>query len=41
MAGIAWVARLAEAQLFNVDTTKPIDFDAVTAWLRAVMAGGA
>jgi len=32
---------LRRGPLFDVDTTKPIDFDAITAWLRAVMAGGA
>lgn len=29
---------LRRGPLFDVDTTKPIDFDAITAWLRAVMA---
>ncbi|WP_246135701.1 ROK family protein [Mesorhizobium intechi] len=32
---------LRRGPLFDVDTTKPIDFDAITAWLRATMAGGA
>lgn len=32
---------LRRGPLFNVDTTKPIDFDAITAWLRAKMAGDA
>jgi glucokinase len=32
---------LRRGPLFDVDTTKPIDFDAVTAWLRAVMTDGA
>lgn len=31
---------LRRGPLFDVDTTKEIDFDAITAWLRAVMAGG-
>ncbi|RUT95079.1 transcriptional regulator, partial [Mesorhizobium sp. USDA-HM6] len=26
---------LRRGPLFDVDTTKPIDFDAITAWLRA------
>ncbi|WP_436159581.1 ROK family protein [Mesorhizobium sp. LjRoot246] len=30
---------LRRGPLLDVDTTKPIDFDAITAWLRAVMAG--
>ncbi|QKC81684.1 ROK family protein [Mesorhizobium sp. NZP2077] len=29
---------LRRGPLFDVDTTKPIDFDAITAWLRTVMA---
>ncbi|WP_033838683.1 ROK family protein [Mesorhizobium loti] len=32
---------LRRGPLFDVDTTKPIDFDAITAWLRTVMANGA
>ncbi|WP_245318098.1 MULTISPECIES: ROK family protein [unclassified Mesorhizobium] len=32
---------LRRGPLFDVDTTKLIDFDAITAWLRATMAGGA
>lgn len=32
---------LRRGPLFDVDTTKPIDFDAITAWLRAAMASGA
>ncbi|WP_027054344.1 ROK family protein [Mesorhizobium erdmanii] len=32
---------LRRGPLFDVDTAKPIDFDAITAWLRSVMAGGA
>ncbi|WP_137934998.1 ROK family protein [Mesorhizobium comanense] len=31
---------LRRGPLFDVDTTRPIDFDAITAWLRAVMANG-
>ncbi len=30
---------LRRGPLFDVDTTKPIDFDAITAWLREVMRG--
>lgn len=32
---------LRRGPLFDVDTTKSIDFDAITAWLRAVMVDGA
>ncbi|WP_032926500.1 ROK family protein [Mesorhizobium loti] len=32
---------LRRGPLFDVDTTKPIDFDAITAWLRTVMTNGA
>ncbi|TPN90069.1 ROK family protein [Mesorhizobium sp. B1-1-5] len=30
---------LRRGPLFDVDTTKPIDFDAIMAWLRAMMTG--
>ncbi|TPM06334.1 MULTISPECIES: ROK family protein [unclassified Mesorhizobium] len=30
---------LRRGPLFDVDTTKPIDLDAITAWLRAMMTG--
>ncbi|TRC75985.1 ROK family protein [Mesorhizobium sp. WSM4310] len=32
---------LRRGPLFDVDTTKLIDFDAITAWLRATIVGGA
>jgi len=32
---------LRRGPLFDVDTTKPVDFDAITGWLRAVMTGDA
>ncbi|TPM31810.1 ROK family protein [Mesorhizobium sp. B2-3-4] len=32
---------LRRGPLFDVDTTQPIDFDAITAWLRATWAAGA
>ncbi|MGX7875021.1 ROK family protein [Mesorhizobium sp. ORM6] len=32
---------LRRGPLFDVDTTRPIDFDAITSWLRATMAGDA
>lgn len=30
---------LRRGPLFDVDTTKPVDFEAITAWLRAALAG--
>ncbi|MGX5826476.1 ROK family protein [Mesorhizobium sp. 43Arga] len=35
------VEPLRRGPLFDVDTTMPIDFDAITAWLRATIASGA
>ncbi|TIT48303.1 MAG: AAA family ATPase, partial [Mesorhizobium sp.] len=32
---------LRRGPLFDVDTTRPIDFDAITAWLRATLASDA
>ncbi|MBZ9706655.1 ROK family protein [Mesorhizobium sp. ESP7-2] len=32
---------LRRGPLFDVDTTQPIDFDAIAAWLRAALASGA